>query len=69
MLQLINFDSTQSKSKDSKDLEGEASQTVKLGRVKSNRQKREKQNDSMSIEHEYLKTDTNVVDDEYKPKV
>jgi len=38
-------------------------------RDQSNRQKREKINDSISIEHEYLKTDNNVVDDEYKPKV
>ena len=69
MLQLINFDSNQSKSKESKDLEGEASQTAKLGRIRSNRQKRGKENDSISFEQEYVNTDINAIDEEYKPKV
>jgi hypothetical protein len=74
MLQLIYLDSTQSKSKDSKDntdVEATGDMT-KVGRIKSNRHRKAKPNDSMSIDMntEYIKTDiNNTVDDGFKPKV
>ena len=80
MLQLINVDSAQSKSKDSRDAVNHtteadtAGENSKIGRVKSNRNRRGKQNDSVSLElgNEYIRTEGNLkinVDDGFKPKV
>ena len=71
MLQLINVETSQNKSKDS---DGDMiNDIVKLPRVKSNRNRKNKQNDysNNEIVTDYVKTDANMVttDNGFKPKV
>lgn len=72
MLQLINMESTQNKSKDSKDVEGELTKELtKMGNWKSNRNNTENDSISVEINTEIVKKDmnSNTFDDGFKPKM